>query len=491
MFQSIPAAKIVSVNPSVLSSGGSPLSLNAVFLSKHADIPTGQALAFGTAQDVGDYFGATSDEYAAAQIYFKGFDGSSKKAGKLYFYAVNTENEAAFLQGSSLKSMDLETLKTLSGSLKINIDGTDKTASNIDLSGATSFSHAAELLAAALDATVTFNTQLQGFRVVSGSVGRESTIKTATGSLADKLGLSEKSGAVISKGSAEDSVNSIMDGVNQATLNWATFTTLYEPTLEEKLAFAQWSNLQNERYLYVGWGMEQAALQTGNTTCFGAKLKESAYSGAVAVYGGLDKAAFLCGAIAAIDFTEREGRITLAFKGQSGLTADITHASEADNLIANGYNFYGAYATANDRFLFIYPGQMSGKWKWIDNYVNQIRLNSQLQLAMMTLLTSAKSVPYNEQGKAMQRAACQDAINEALNFGSIRAGVDLSETQAAIVNQESGTNAAAQIETSGYYLSILNASAQTRGNRESMPMKLWYTDGGSVHAVNLASINIM
>lgn len=91
----------------------------------------------------------------------------------------------------------------------------------------------------------------------------------------------------------------------------------------------------------------------------------------------------------------------------------------------------------------------------------------------------------------MQRAACQDAINEALNFGSIRAGVDLSETQAAIVNQESGTNAAAQIETSGYYLSILNASAQTRGNRESMPMKLWYTDGGSVHAVNLASINIM
>ena len=169
----------------------------------------------------------------------------------------------------------------------------------------------------------------------------------------------------------------------------------------------------------------------------------------------------------------------------------MTNASEADNLVANGYNFYGAYATANDRFLFMYPGQMSGKWKWIDNYVNQIRLNSQLQLAMMTLLTSAKSIPYNEKGKAMQRAACQDAINEALNFGSIRAGVDLSEQQTAIVNQESGTNAAAQIETSGYYLSILDASAQTRGNRESMPMKLWYTDGGSVHAVNLASINIM
>lgn len=135
---------------------------------------------------------------------------------------------------------------------------------------------------------------------------------------------------------------------------------------------------------------------------------------------------------------------------------------------------------------------MAGKWKWLDNYVNQIRLNSQLQLALITLLTTAKSVPYNAQGQALQRAACQDAIDEALNFGSIRAGVDLSEQQAAVINNEAGiATAAAQIEAQGYYLMIRRASAQTRGNRESMPMKLWYTDGGSVHQINLASINVL
>lgn len=491
MFKSIPASQIVSVNPSVLSSGGSPLALNAVFLSKNANIPTGQAILFATAESVGEHFGFSSDEYKAAQIYFKGFDGSNKKPGRLYFYALNSVAEAGYLLGASVKTTSLAELKKIKGSLNVTIDGTEKKAPAVDLKDATSFSDAAQKLGTALGATVEFEEQLQAFKVVSGATGKESTVSFATGDIADKLGLIESAGARVSKGTGAESVDEMMAGLTAATLNFATFTTIEEPAIEDKLALAKWSNLQNERFLYVGWGKEAAALQAGNTTSFGAKLKESQYSGATAVYGGLDKAAFLCGAIASIDFSEREGRITVAFKGQSGLEVDVNDATEAQNLKDNGYNFYGAWATANDRFLFMYPGQMTGKWKWLDNYVNQIRLNSQLQLALMTMLTSAKSVPYNAVGRALHRAACQDAIDEALNFGSIRAGVDLSEQQRAIINNEAGVDAATQIEARGYYLYVGKATAQTRGNRESMPIKLWYTDGGSVHSVNMGSINIL
>lgn len=491
MFKSIPASQIVSVNPSVLSSGGSPLALNAVFLSKNANIPTGEAMLFATAESVGEHFGFSSDEYKAAQIYFKGFDGSNKKPGRLYFYALNSVAEAGYLLGASVKTTSLAELKKIKGALNVTIDGTEKKTPAVDLKDATSFSDAAQKLGTALGATVKFEEKLQAFKVISGTTGKESTVSFATGDIADKLGLSESAGARVSKGTGAESVDEMMAGLTAATLNFATFTTIEEPTIEDKLALAKWSNLQNERFLYVGWGKEAAALQAGNTTSFGAKLKESEYSGATAVYGGLDKAAFLCGAIASIDFSEREGRITVAFKGQSGLEVDVNDATEAQNLKDNGYNFYGAWATANDRFLFMYPGQMPGKWKWLDNYVNQIRLNSQLQLALITLLTSAKSVPYNDVGRALQRAACQDAIDEALNFGSIRAGVDLSEQQRAIINNEAGVDAASQIEARGYYLYVGKASAQTRGNRESMPIKLWYTDGGSVHAVNMGSINIL
>lgn len=491
MFQSIPASQIVNVNPSVLSSGGSPLSMNAVFLSENANLPTGQAVSFATADSVGEYFGFTSAEYQAAAVYFKGFDGSTIKPGTLIFFAYNKAIEGAFLLGASVKSLSLNELKKINGTLSVIIDGSEKKADSLNLSGAKSFSNAAELIGTALGSvTVTFDSQLQAFKVASSTTGTTSTIAFATGATADALGLSENAGASISQGSNKTTPTETMQAVIGSTLNWATFTTITEPTLEEKLEFAKWSNNQNQRFLYVGWGKEAVATQTGNTTSFGAKLKESEYSGATAVYGGLDKAAFLCGTVASIDFTEKQGRITLKFKGQSGLTADVTDATIAKNLEDNGYNYYGAWATANDRFLFLSPGQISGEWKWIDAYINQIRLNSQLQLAIITLLTSAKSVPYNDIGIALQRAACNDPINEALNFGSIQVGVSLSEQQKAIINNYTGVDAASQVEAQGYYLYIGKATAQTRGNRESFPMKLFYTDGGSLHSVNLASINV-
>ncbi|MFK5238864.1 DUF3383 domain-containing protein [Glaesserella parasuis] len=491
MFQSIPASQIVNVNPSVLSSGGSPLSMNAVFLSENANLPTGRAVSFATADSVGEYFGFTSAEYQAAAVYFKGFDGSTIKPGTLIFFAYNKAIEGAFLLGASVKSLSLNELKKINGTLSVIIDGSEKKAASLNLSGAKSFSNAAELIGTALGSvTVTFDSQLQAFKVASSTTGTTSTIAFATGTTADALGLSENAGASISQGSNTTTPTETMQAVIGSTLNWATFTTITEPTLEEKLEFAKWSNNQNQRFLYVGWGKEATATQTGDTTGFGAKLKEAEYSGATAVYGGLDKAAFLCGTVASIDFTEKQGRITLKFKGQSGLTADVTDATIAKNLEDNGYNYYGAWATANDRFLFLSPGQISGEWKWIDAYINQIRLNSQLQLAIITLLTSAKSVPYNDIGIALQRAACNDPINEALNFGSIQVGVSLSEQQKAIINNYTGVDAASQVEAQGYYLYIGKATAQTRGNRESFPMKLFYTDGGSLHSVNLASINV-
>ncbi|MDG6267884.1 DUF3383 domain-containing protein [Glaesserella parasuis] len=462
MFQSIPASQIVNVNPSVLSSGGSPLSMNAVFLSENANLPTGRAVSFATADSVGEYFGFTSAEYQAAAVYFKGFDGSTIKPGTLIFFAYNKAIEGAFLLGASVKSLSLNELKKINGTLSVIIDGSEKKAASLNLSGAKSFSNAAELIGTALGSvTVTFDSQLQAFKVASSTTGTTSTIAFATGTTADALGLSENAGATLSQGSNTTTPTETMQAVISSTLNWATFTTITEPTLEEKLEFAKWSNNQNQRFLYVGWGKEAVATQTGNTTSFGAKLKESEYSGATAVYGGLDKAAFLCGTVASIDFTEKQGRITLKFKGQSGLTADVTDATIAKNLEDNGYNYYGAWATANDRFLFLSPGQISGEWKWIDAYINQIRLNSQLQLAIITLLTTAKSVPYNDIGIALQRAACNDPINEALNFGSIQVGVSLSEQQKAIINNYTGVDAASQVEAQGYYLYIGKATAQT------------------------------
>jgi hypothetical protein len=491
-LRSIPASQIVSVIPSVMSAGGSPLSFNGVFLTKNANVPIGEVLPFSSASSVAGFFGETSKEYQAASIYFQGFDGSHIKPGQIFFYKYNTADAAAFLRGASVADMKLADLQAVSGELSVLIDGKAVTASSVDLSAATSFSAAAESLATALKAKVTFDTQLQAFIITSGTSGKSSTIDYATGDAAKALKLTQETGAVSSQGAGADTPAGVMNNVTKSTQNWVTFTYLEEPTIDVKLEFADWVTKTTDRYAYIAWDSDAAATISGNTTCFGAVAKSRAYDGVIPMYCGLDKAAFLIGAIASIDWTQTNGRITLKFKKQAGLEADITDETVAENLTNNGYNFYGAWATANDRFIFLANGSMVGEWDWIDTYVNQVRLNSQFQLALMTLLTSAKSVPYNAEGIALQRAACDDVIKEAVNFGSIRAGVTLSEQQKALINTETGKgiDAPTQIEQVGYYLLIQQASAQVRGQRGSMPMTFWYADGGSVHSINLGSVAI-
>ncbi|MDO9795200.1 DUF3383 family protein, partial [Glaesserella parasuis] len=135
-----------------------------------------------------------------------------------------------------VKSLSLNELKKINGTLSVIIDGSEKKADSLNLSGAKSFSNAAELIGTALGSvTVTFDSQLQAFKVASSTTGTTSTIAFATGATADALGLSENAGATLSQGSNTTTPTETMQAVIGSTLNWATFTTITEPTLEEKL----------------------------------------------------------------------------------------------------------------------------------------------------------------------------------------------------------------------------------------------------------------
>jgi len=489
----IPASQLVSVQPGVVGTGGSPLSLNSVVLTQDTSIPIGTVQPFPTALSVSNWFGASSPEAAIANVYLLGFDNSNIKPGQIYFAQYPTAPVAAYLRGGSMAAVTLATLKTFSGTLSLTVDGTLKTSSAINLSAATSFSNAATIIAAGFTGgpNVTYDTLRQAFVLTSATTGASSTITVAGGTLAASLLLTTATGAVTSQGAIASVQSTFMNAVTQVTQNWATFMTVWEPVLADKLLFAVWANAQNQRYAYVCWDSDITATQSGNTTSFGPQVIAANYDGIIPVYPSAQKAAFICGTAASIDFTQLNGRITFAFKGQSGLLADVTDPTIAQNLIANGYNFYGAYATANQAFTFLQPGSTPGKWKWIDAYINQIYLNSQFQLALMTLLSSIKSLPYNTLGYGLVSAACQDPINQGLNFGSIRSGIPLSAQQAASVNMAAGVPIDQALTNYGYYLQVLPATAQVRGLRQSPPCTFWYTDGGSIQKINLASIDVM
>jgi hypothetical protein len=492
---SIPASLIANAIPSVISAGGSALDLIGIMLTNNTRAPIGSAPSFPTAQAVSNYFGPASAEAALASVYFNGFKNSTKKPGALRFVQYPTAPVSAYLRGGSLASMTLTQLQALTGTLSLTVDGVVKTSSAINLSSATSFSNAATLIAAAFTGgpTVTYDSQSSAFVFTSTTTGASSTITPATGTLAAGLNLTTATGAVTSQGAIAATPATAMAAIVKLTTNWCSFMTTFDPDNgvgnTQKMAFAAWTVAQGNRYLYAAWDTDASPTVTvPATTSLGYQVQQGNMSGVAPIWGPANKAAFLMGYVASLDFSATNGRATAAFRSQDGLTADVTDGTVYTNLLANGYNCYGDFSTANDDFLFLSNGQIGGQYDWIDSYVNQIYLNNQFQLAMMTGLTSVNSIPYNADGDTMIEAFLTDPINQFQNFGGQRAGVALSAAQAAEVNAAAGLAIDSVLSTRGWYLQVLPATAQVRAARQSPPINYWYMDGQSVQVLQMASI---
>lgn len=353
---------------------------------------------------------------------------------------------------------------------------------------------------------VTYDSVTSAFVVTSGVTGAPSTAAFATGTLAIPLKLTAATGATLSQGSDAQTPGQFMDGIVNLTKNWASFFLMFDPDNgsgnAQKLLFSQWTNATGDRYAYVAQDADVTPTQAvPATTSLGYLLQQANLSGtnlnydpAVGHYG-----AMISGWIASIDFGRTNGRIAFAFRKQSGIVASVTTDLAAINLggnpqaigdYGNGYNYYGAIATAADQFVDYQRGSVSGPWLWLDSYVNQIWMNNALQLAIMVFLEQINSFPYNPEGYALVDAVCQDPITAAINFGAIRKNVPLSSAQAAAVNNAAGVRISDILTAEGYFLQIKAASAPARQSRTSPPMTLWYMDGESIQAINLASIAV-
>lgn len=343
---------------------------------------------------------------------------------------------------------------------------------------------------------------------VDGGVVTISHVQGWVGNLAPVLGLIQQYGARLNPvglGYADGSVpitgvRGYMANILKVTQNWATFTHAYEidgaGNNGQRQEFAAWVNSTQNNYMYCCWDNDiQPTLSANEPTSLGRILNTSLSSGTAPIYSpnitnGRNLAMFMMGTIASIDFNRLNGRKTIAFRGQTGIHPDVISGGIASNLEANYYNYYGIWTTANDQFRFMYPGTVSGPYRWIDSYINQIWMNNAFQLALMELLTQSGSIPYNQVGYTMIKAACQDVINMAINFGAIRPGVTLSEAQKIEVNNMAGVRIDGVLNSIGYHLQVLDANPQVRANRGTPPCTFWYMDGGSIQRLTLASVMV-
>ena len=501
----IPASELVRVQPRVLAGTGQDLAFNGLFLDTNGIIPANTLVTFRDASSVSDYFGASSAEYRAARVYFNGYNNSFIKPTALYFWRANTASVPAFIRGRAFRASEIDSMIAAiqgadGGSATVSYSGNTVSVDKAATAAITAPSGAAEYLTAALKdtdipAVCTWNPVLSCF-ILTAPAGNIAAGKSLgiTGALAAAMGLDAASAAASSLSALGETYTAVLNHVTESTQNFVTFSTIDEVSKDDALLLASWSNAQyneSNQFLYVWWSTDGALKTEDASGTAAAVFKEAEYIGTAGVYGAAEYAAFLMGAIASIDWDRTNGAITLAYKAQSGLAANVAVKAEAANLTNNGGNFMGDYASRNDAFILFQPGQTFGAWKWIDAYINSCWLNNALQVQILAGMEMAGRVPYNTVGYSRIRAWCADVIDRALNNGVIDRNVNISQTQINELINEAGEDISTELYNNGYVLQILDADATIRQSRTSPSCNFWYTYAGSVHKINLPSTAVV
>lgn len=530
---SIPASDLVSVTPRVLAGEGEELAFSGLFLTTDALMPVDTVLRFFNASAVAEFFGYNSDAYRAASVYFNGFDNSQTKPSCLLFFRHLKEDAAAFVRGlpSEDEGKMLANLKTVNnGQLVVNLGPAPLSLTGLDFTSCNSLSSCAEVVADAIhsagaretnplwtNARVEYSSLSQAFSVFAGTVGSEIAVAPFEGNVADLMGLSLSTNATTSAGGLKRTYAETMDQVMTNTANFVSFSTVEEITsLADAQSLAGWCNTNattGNQFLYVFFSTDvtltatasaassssvgQGRVDSARAVNSGAGMAiiedftEKNYEGVAAAYGDVRIAAFVMGCAASIAWDQPNSTITLAFKSQTSLEANVVDKQTAAKLEDLKVNFMGDYASRSDQLNIFYPGCMFGQFAWIDTYLNSVWLTNQLQAAILSGFKNSLRVPHTDEGYSQIRAWVQTPIQAASRNGIIETGIVLSDTQIQALTTEAGFDISESLARSGYYFQIDAATAQQRNNRESPPCRFWYTSGGAVHRLSLPATAIV
>lgn len=493
----IPLSKDFSITPNVVTPAGSAVDANGLMLTDNELVPVGKVQSFYQSADVSALMGSTSREFLAAKQYFSGYDNSSVIPGELLMYRVVTSDVAGYLLSGNLKGVPLATLKAIpAGTITLSIDGVSTTSASVDLSTATSFSDIAEKLETGIGASkvaVEWLPVANRFIIRSASTGADSKVSYAiVGALANGLLLTAATAAVVSPGAAATSLTDTMNGVINTNQNWVLFNSLVELTGDQKQELCAWVSASHNRFGYVVHDTTEAGKVPNNAACFAKSVvAANGYENVFVVYGSYLYAVPPLAYAASADFSRTSGRVSYKFRGFAGLAPNVGDLSDAQALKSNGYNYYGAHGLNKTMKQYASDGAITGKFMWLDSFLNQVWINANLVSAFANLFTNNQSYSYNATGYASVQAAVIDPAERAVNFGAIQKGVTLDASQIRIVNNTVGKDISATLYSQGYYLHIPAQTGAARIKRGLKGVIFFYVDGQLIQSITMSSTAIL
>lgn len=418
-------------------------------------------------ESVATDFGTTAEEYKAANLYFQ----QSPQPLDLYIGRMQRQAIAASagkLTGAVLSSGEqaLANFTAVSdGALKISIDGTVKTVTAINLSAATDLAGVAAAVQAKLTGTlVAWVAGSNQFTITSATTGAASTVgipvAAGTGTdIAPLMGFDAAHNPTSVGGSAASTspLPSVVAALNYSA-DWYGLV-IADPAMtdQDHMDVSALIGSASDSRVYGVSTSAAAVLESTSTTDIASRIKAAGYGRTFTQYSQVNYAAASAfGRAFTVNFLGNNTTITLKFKQEPGITAEMITAQQADTLKAKNCNVFVRYA--NDTAIIQEGVMANGDFfderhglDWLQNYVQNNLWN--------LLYTSTTKIPQTEAGITRLVTNVEQSMDQAVNNGLAAPGV---WTGGPIGQVSPGDTL-----TKGYYVYANPLDAQAQADREA------------------------
>lgn len=458
-----------------------------LLLGSSAVIDTKERLRqYATLPAVATDFGTSAPEYQAAALFFS----QSPQPSALYIGRWAQTATSGVLHGGALTPTQ-QTLANFtaisSGTMNITVDGTAKSLTAMNFSGASSLNGVASILQTALggSATVAWNPTYSRFDVTSTTTGATSVVAFGTAGtggtdVSNLLALRSTSGGNTVSGVVAESLLAGAQALTVASGAWYGLVLAYpSPAASDVVAVAGYIEGTSPQRLLGVTTQDITVLDGTQSSDLASQLQALGYNHTFVQYSSSSPyaAASLFARQATVDFTANNSTITLMYKAEPGVVAEALTSTQGAAVKAKNCN---VFATYNNNVAIIQWGTCSSG-QYLDTIVGVDYVQNNIQTAVFNLLyTSLTKVPQTDAGVNQILTTVEACLAQAVNDGLAAPGV--------WTGPAFGKIASGQTLSKGFYTyapPIATQSSADRAARKAPTLQCALKLGGAIHTASV------
>lgn len=433
-------------------------------------------------ESVAGDFGTSAPEYEAASLYF----GQSPRPQQLMIGRWIRTATAGILKGGILTASEQSILNWTAitdGSFKVSIDGAEKTVTELDFSEETNLNGVASVINAVLiGGTVAWDGTR--FTVTSETTGSSSSVgyasAAATGTnISGLLNLTITTALPPIPGYAtETPAEAVAAFANQSGVWYGlSFAASVMPTNDQLVAVGEFIEGASITRIFGVTETDTRVLDASYTNDLASRFKTLNYKRTCVQYSPNKYAVCsLMGRAFSVNFAANRSTITLMYKQEPGVLAELLSETQAQALKAKRCNVFVRY---QNNTAIIQYGVMSGQ-AYFDEIHGLDWFVDAIQTAEYNLLYQSKTkIPQTDAGQNQLVTVAANVCQEAINNGLIAPGLWNADGFGQIDRGD--------FLTEGFYIYTPPMASQDQYIREQRiapPIQIALKLAGAIHEIN-------